>query len=112
MLSRVANSIYWLKNQAGTDYVTVGQKWLSDDVNVVLTTNQLNLAGNTIDSHLLGGAANLEIVPVRVANWVVLFRNSANGGRDGFMPYAYAQAYMNDAAWIDFAGATEGGPRP
>jgi hypothetical protein len=35
------------------------------------------LAGNTIDNHLLGGAANLEIVPVRVANWVVLFRNSA-----------------------------------
>ena len=35
------------------------------------------LAGNMIDNHLLGGAANLEIVPVRVANWVVLFRNSA-----------------------------------
>jgi len=32
---------------------------------------------------------------------VFLFRNSANGGRDGFMPYAYAQAYMNDAIWID-----------
>jgi hypothetical protein len=33
---------------------------------------------------------------------VFIFRNTSNGGRDGFMPYAYAQAYMNDAAWINF----------
>ena len=32
---------------------------------------------------------------------VFLFRNTNNGGRDGFMPYTYAQAYMNDAVWID-----------
>jgi len=32
---------------------------------------------------------------------VFLFRNSNNGGADGWMPYAYAQAYMNDALWID-----------
>ena len=30
----------------GTDYINVGQKWLNDDVNVVLTTNKLNIAGN------------------------------------------------------------------
>ena len=34
---------------------------------------------------------------------VLIFRNSANAGRDGFMPYAYARAYMNDAAWVDFS---------
>jgi hypothetical protein len=28
------------------------------------------------------------------------FRNSAGDGRDGEMSYAYAAAYMNDAAWI------------
>ncbi|HWI58958.1 MAG TPA: hypothetical protein VNZ22_17165 [Bacillota bacterium] len=33
---------------------------------------------------------------------VFVFRNTSNGGRDGWMPYAYAQAYMNDAVWIDF----------
>lgn len=32
---------------------------------------------------------------------VFLFRNTNNGGRDGSMPYTYAQAYMNDAVWID-----------
>ena len=33
---------------------------------------------------------------------IFIFRNSTNGGRDGLMPYAYSQAYMNDAAWIDY----------
>lgn len=32
---------------------------------------------------------------------VLLFRNTSRDGRDGFMPYAYALAYMNDAAWIE-----------
>ncbi len=32
---------------------------------------------------------------------VFLFRNSAKLGRDGYMSYAYAQAYMNDAVWVD-----------
>ena len=43
---------------------------------------------------------------------VFIFRNTSNAGRDGFMPYAYARAYMNDAAWIDFAGrsVTAGAP--
>ena len=35
------------------------------------------LAGKDIDGRSFGAAANLEIVPVRVANWVVLFSNSA-----------------------------------
>jgi hypothetical protein len=42
------NEIHWLKNQVGTDYTSIGQKWVSDDVNVVLTTNQLNISGNNI----------------------------------------------------------------
>ena len=37
---------------------------------------------------------------------VFLFRNTAGDGRDGAMPYDYARAYMNDAAWIDFERAT------
>lgn len=32
---------------------------------------------------------------------VFLFRNSARNGWDGSMPYAFAEAYMNDAVWID-----------
>ncbi|MCX6924406.1 MAG: C1 family peptidase, partial [Verrucomicrobia bacterium] len=32
---------------------------------------------------------------------VFLFRNTNNGGNDGSMPYEYANAYMNDAIWID-----------
>lgn len=43
---------------------------------------------------------------------VFLIRNSAGPCRDGMMTYEYVRAYMNDAAWIDFPGATEGGPRP
>lgn len=33
---------------------------------------------------------------------VFVFRNTAGTGRDGMMPYSYAQAYMNDAAWVDY----------
>lgn len=32
---------------------------------------------------------------------VLIFRNTSHGGRDGYMPYTYAQAYMNDALWIE-----------
>ncbi len=31
-----------------------------------------------------------------------LFRNSNNNGREGWMTYEYARAYMNDAVWIDY----------
>ncbi len=36
---------------------------------------------------------------------VFIFRNTGGNGKDGHMPYAYAQAYMNDAIWIDYEGA-------
>ncbi len=39
--------------------------------------------------------------PKQGGGGVFLFRNTGNGGRDGFMPYAYARTYMNDAVWID-----------
>ncbi len=32
---------------------------------------------------------------------VFIFRNTSHDGRDGFMPYAYARQYVNDAAWVD-----------
>jgi hypothetical protein len=40
--------------------------------------------------------------PAQPGGGVFIFRNTSNGGHDGFMPYAYARDYMNDAAWIDF----------
>jgi hypothetical protein len=43
---------------------------------------------------------------------VFLIRNSGSACRDSMLSYEYIRTYMNDAAWIDFAGATEGGPRP
>jgi C1A family cysteine protease len=33
---------------------------------------------------------------------VFIFRNTSHDGADGFMPYAYARLYMNDAVWVDF----------
>ena len=41
---------------------------------------------------------------------VFLIRNSSGPFRGGMLTYEYAKAYMNDAIWIDYAGATEGGP--
>jgi hypothetical protein len=32
---------------------------------------------------------------------VFLIRNSGDEGRDAFLPYEYARAYMNDAAWVE-----------
>jgi hypothetical protein len=39
--------------------------------------------------------------PAQPGGGVFLFRNTSRDGRDGSMPYAYAQAYMNDAAWVE-----------
>jgi hypothetical protein len=38
---------------------------------------------------------------------VFLIRNSGSASLDGMMSYEYVQTYMNDAVWIDFAGANE-----
>jgi len=35
-----------------------------------------------------------------------IFRNTGGQGKDGFMPYAYAQLYMNDAVWVDYESRT------
>jgi len=40
--------------------------------------------------------------PAQPGGGVLLFRNSNNAGRDGWMTYEYASAYMNDAVWIDY----------
>jgi len=37
-----------------------------------------------------------------------LFRNTSGAGRDGLMSYEYAQAYMNDAVWIDYEARKKG----
>lgn len=39
--------------------------------------------------------------PGQPGGGVLIFRNTAKAGVDGMMPYAYARAYMNDAAWIE-----------
>ncbi|HLK58863.1 MAG TPA: C1 family peptidase [Chthonomonadaceae bacterium] len=38
--------------------------------------------------------------PQQPGGGVFLMRNSGGDGSDGYMPYAYVQEYMNDAAWI------------
>jgi hypothetical protein len=53
--------------------------------------------------------------PGQPGGGVFIFRNTSRGGRDGFMPYAYARAYMNDAAWVDYkarAGDAASSPKP
>lgn len=40
---------------------------------------------------------------------VFIFRNTAGRGRDGYMPYEYAQHYMNDAVWIEEGSGTKSG---
>ncbi|MGD0538342.1 MAG: DUF2961 domain-containing protein [Verrucomicrobiota bacterium] len=37
---------------------------------------------------------------------VFIFRNTSHDGREGVMPFAYTQAFMNDAVWVDFASRT------
>ena len=39
------NTVYWLKNETGTNYTDVGQRWVSDDTYVVVTSNRLNVTG-------------------------------------------------------------------
>lgn len=40
--------------------------------------------------------------PGQPGGGMFVFRNSNTGGRDGYMTYEYANAYMNDAVWIDY----------
>jgi C1A family cysteine protease len=50
--------------------------------------------------------------PAADGGGTLIFRNS-NRGSDGFMPYAYAEAYMNDALWISTSlkpGAPDNSP--
>lgn len=38
--------------------------------------------------------------PQQPGGGVVIIRNSGGDGQDGYLPYDYLRAYMNDAAWI------------
>lgn len=42
--------------------------------------------------------------PQQPGGGVFLIRNSGGDGSDGYLPYAYVQEYMNDAAWIGTDG--------
>jgi C1A family cysteine protease len=56
--------------------------------NAVYDGHSILLVGYQDDSAQAGGGA-------------FIFRNTNRGGRDGYMPYEYAKAYMNDALWIN-----------
>lgn len=43
--------------------------------------------------------------PQQPGGGVFLMHNSSGGSSDGAMSYEYAQAYMNDAVWIDYDAA-------
>jgi len=45
--------------------------------------------------------------PEQSGGGVFVFRNSNRHGREGYMTYEYASAYMNDAVWIGRASITE-----
>jgi hypothetical protein len=61
--------------------------------NAVYDGHSVLLAGYRDDPNQPGGG-------------VFLFRNTAGDGRDGSMSYAYARAFVNDAAWVEY------GPTP
>jgi hypothetical protein len=63
------------------------------DADAVFDGHSVLLVGYRDDTNQPGGG-------------VFLFRNTNNGGRDGSMPYVYAQTYMNDAVWIDSGAPT------
>ena len=46
--------------------------------------------------------------PAQPGGGQFLIRNSGGDGSDGYLTYAYAAEYMNDAAWI---GCVGGAPR-
>lgn len=58
------NNIYWLKNTAGTDYTEIGQRWVSDDTDVVVTSNRLNVAGHNIKVQQYDFAPSEDAIPV------------------------------------------------
>ena len=70
------------------------EQWVSNVLqmcpsNAVRDGHSVLLVGYRDDAAQLGGG-------------VFIFRNTAGTGQDGFMPYGYAAAYMNDAVWIDY----------
>ena len=76
------------------------EQWVNDVLqmcpsNAVRDGHSILLVGYRDDADQPGGG-------------VFIFRNSAGAARDGFMPYEYARAYMNDAAWIDFESRPAG----
>jgi hypothetical protein len=61
---------------------------------------QMRPAEEVFDGHsvLLAGYRDDPALP---GGGVFIIRNSGGSGSDGFLPYAYAQKYMNDSAWIE-----------
>jgi hypothetical protein len=41
---------------------------------------------------------------------IFYLRNTSGPYRGGMLTYEYVKTYMNDALWVDYAGATKGGP--
>ncbi|MEI6084660.1 MAG: TIM-barrel domain-containing protein [Verrucomicrobiota bacterium] len=58
------NTVYWMSNPTGTSYSDIGQRWLSDDVNIVVTSNRLNVAGYNIKVQQIDFVPSENAIPV------------------------------------------------
>jgi hypothetical protein len=85
----VCAGLRWPKVEAWDDGVL---RMCSPDA--VRDGHSILLVGYRQDSKLPGGGA-------------FIFRNTAGDGHDGAMPYVYARAYMNDAAWVGYQPRTQ-----
>ena len=61
--------------------------------------------GTRLSVEFLNWASN-RAIRKRADGGVFLVRNSSKGPRNGAMSYEYVRAYMNDALWIDYDGAS------
>lgn len=61
---KTGGNIYWLKNTDGTAYTDVGQRWVSDNVNVVYSTNRFVAAGKNIKVEQYDFAPTTDVLPV------------------------------------------------
>jgi hypothetical protein len=69
---------------------------------------QMVPAAEVFDGHsvlLVGFKAD----PAEPGGGIFLIRNSGGGIQDGALPYEYARAYMNDAAWVEPAAQKKSG---
>jgi hypothetical protein len=110
----VCGGFLWPKNKIVACYMVSTRRWLRPlqrrPVSVPIPSNLFTVVPreDVIDGHsvFLVGYRDDKRQP---GGGVFLFRNTAGDFRDCVMTYEYALTYMNDAVWIDYEGAGEGG---